>query len=105
MPVHVFVSHVLRVQSYLEVAELALVSEVLLVAWNAARVVVGEHVSLSREDGVAVPAAEVMAVPVLGEGLGVLPRENQLVAGAAARLQVLGVVALAVHVVVEDAVC
>ena len=78
--------------------------EVLLVAGDAARVLVGEDVLVAREDLVAVPAAEVVAVPVLAQRLGVLPGEDELVAGAAPRLQVFRVVALAVDFVVEYAV-
>ena len=78
--------------------------EILLVAGDAAGVLVGEDVLVAREDLVAVPAAEVVAVPVLAQRLRVLAREDELVAGAAPRLQVLCVVPLAVDFVVEYAV-
>lgn len=78
--------------------------EVLLVTGHAAGVLVGEHVLVARKHLVAVPAAKVVAVPVLAQGLGVLTGEDELVARAAPGLQVLGVVTLAVDLVVEHAV-
>ncbi len=104
MPVHILVGHVLGVEADFLLTLLARVREVLLVAWHAARVLVREDVLASGEHLVAVPAAKVVAVPVLAQRLRVLAGEDELVAGAAPGLQVLRVVALAVNLVVEHAV-
>ena len=59
-------------------ALLAGVGEDGLVALDAVGMVVAEHVALAGQRLVALPAAEVTRVPVLGHGLGVLATENQL---------------------------
>ena len=104
MPVHVLVGHVRRVEADRFLAELTGVSEVLLITRDTAGMLVGEDVLVAGEDLVAVPAAEVVAVPVLAQRLRVLPGKDELVAGAAPRLQVFCVVSLAVDFVVEYAV-
>ena len=104
VPVHVLVGHVRRVEPDRFLAELTRVREVLLVTRDTARVLVGEDILVAREDLVAVPAAKVVAVPILAQRLRVLPGKDELVAGAATRLQVFCVVSLAVYFVVEYAV-
>ena len=104
MPVHIFVGHVRRVEPDRFLAELTRVREVLLVTRDTARVLVGEDILVAREDLVAVPAAKVVAVPILAQRLRVLPGKDELVAGAAPRLQVFCVVSLTVDFVVEYAV-
>ena len=104
VPVQLLVAHVLRVEPYRLAALAAQVGEVGLVAGHAAGVVVGEDVLSARQAGVAVPAAKVLPVPVLVEGPGVAPGKDELVAGAAPRLQLFRVVPLAVEAVLVDAV-
>ena len=53
-----------------------IVSIYLLVARDAAGVLVREDVLVAREDLVAVPAAEMVAVPVLAQRLRVLTRKD-----------------------------
>lgn len=60
------------------VALLAGISEDRFVALNAVGVVIAQHVALASQRLVALPAAEVARMPVLGHGLGVLATENQL---------------------------
>lgn len=60
------------------VALLAAVGEDALVALDAVGVVIAQHVALTCQRLVALPAAEVPRVPVLVHGLGVLAAENQL---------------------------
>ena len=104
MPVHILVGHVRRVEPDWLLTELTRVREVLLVTGDTAWVLVGEDVLVAREDLVAVPAAKVVAVPILTQRLRVLPRKDELVAGTAPRLQVFCVVSLTVDFVVEYAV-
>lgn len=60
------------------VAFLASVGEHILVALDAVRMVVAQHVPLTGQALVALPAAEVARVPVLGHCLRILAAENQL---------------------------
>lgn len=60
------------------VALFAAIGEDTLVALDAIRVVITQHVALARQGLVALPAAEVPRMPVLVHGLGVLAAENQL---------------------------
>ena len=101
---HVLVAHVLALQPDPFAAALAVVGEVGLVAGQAAGLLVRQHVALAGEDGVAVPAAEVGAVPVLAQGVRELAGEDDLVARAATRPEVLCVMTLAEDASVEDAV-
>lgn len=59
-------------------ALLAAVGEHALVALDAVGVVIAQHVALPGERLVALPAAEVPAVPVLVHRLRVLATENEL---------------------------
>lgn len=66
----------LRVDADDFVALLASVGENALIALDAVRVLVSKYVALTRERLVALPAAEVTAVPILVHCLSVLPTEN-----------------------------
>lgn len=79
VPVLLLVRQVLGVDADGLGALLARVSEHLLVAAHAVRVLVAQHVSLAGQRVVALPAAEVARVPVLVHGLRVLPGEDQLI--------------------------
>lgn len=68
----------LRVDADGFVALFAAVGEDALVALDAVRVFVTEHIALAGERLVALPAAEVAAVPVLVHRLGVFATENKL---------------------------
>ena len=91
VPVEIFVVHVPGLQTYQFAAALALAGEVVLVAGDAGGPEVGEDVLLSGQLGVAVPAGEVVVVPVPAHGPGVAAGENQLVAGPAPGLHLLSV--------------
>lgn len=67
-------------------ALLAGVGEDGLVAGHAVRMLIPQDVALPGQALVALPAAEVLAVPVLVHGLGVLPAENKLEAAKEALL-------------------
>lgn len=60
------------------IALLATISENALVTLDAVGVFIPEHVALAGKRLVALPAAEVTAVPVLVHGLGVFTAENKL---------------------------
>lgn len=60
------------------VAFLAAVGEDALVALDAVGMLVAQDITLARERLVALPTAEVTAVPILVHCLGVLATENQL---------------------------
>jgi len=75
MPVLVFVRQILGIDADKRAAVVAGVGEDALVALGAVRVVVLQHVPLARERLVALPAAEVLAVPLLRHGLRVLAAE------------------------------
>lgn len=60
------------------VALLAPIREYALVALDAVRVLVPQHVALPGQRLVALPATEVAAVPILAHRLRVLATENQL---------------------------
>lgn len=60
------------------VALLAAISENALVAFDAVRVLVPEHVTLPGQRFITLPATEMAAVPVLVHRLRVLATENQL---------------------------
>ena len=92
MPVEIFVADVPRLQAYHTATALTLAGEVVLVAGDAGRSEVCQDIFLAREFGITVPAAEMVAVPVPSHGPGVGPGEDQLVAGAAARLHLFRVV-------------
>ena len=62
------------------------------------------EVALAAEQRAAVGAREVAHVPAAALGLGALVREDDLVAGRAARLERLGVVAAAVDVAIRSVV-
>ena len=91
VPVEIFVVHVPGLQAYQLPAGLTLAGEVVLVAGDAGGPEVGEDVLLAGELGVAVPAGEVVVVPVPAHGPGVAPGENQLVAGPTPGLHLLSV--------------
>lgn len=78
VPVLLLVGEVLGVDANGLGALLAGVSEHLLVAADAVRVLVTQHVPLAGERVVALPAAEVARVPVLVHGLGVFAGEHEL---------------------------
>jgi len=75
MPVLILVRQVLGVNADDGVAVVAGVGEDALVALGAVGVVVLEHIALAREALVALPAAEVLAVPLLRHRLRVLPAD------------------------------
>ena len=89
VPVEIFVVDVPGVQAYQFTAGLALAGEVVLVAGDAGGPQVGQDVLLAGQLGVAVPAGEVVVVPVPAHGPGVAARENQLVTGPAPGLHLL----------------
>ena len=91
MPVEIFVVHISGVQAYQFTAGLTLTGEVVLVAGDAGWPEVSEDVLVAGQLGVAVPAGEVVAVPVSPHGSGVAPREYQLVTGPTPGLQLLSV--------------
>lgn len=68
----------LRVDADDLVALFAAVGEDALVALDAVGVLIAQHVPLAGERLVALPAAEVAAVPVLVHRLGVFATENEL---------------------------
>lgn len=68
----------LRVDTDGLVAFLAAVGEGALVAFDAVRVLITEHITLPRKRLVALPAAEMSAMPVLVHRLGVFATENKL---------------------------
>lgn len=68
----------LRVDADSLAALLAAIGEDALVALDAVGVLIAQHVALARERLVALPAAEVAAVPVLVHRLGVFATENEL---------------------------
>lgn len=68
----------LRVDTNDFVALFAAIGEHVLVALDAVRMLVPEHVALPGQRLVALPATEVAAVPVLVHRLRVLATENQL---------------------------
>jgi len=76
VPVLVFVRQVLGIDADKRAAVVAGVGEHALVALGAVRVVVLQHIALAGERLVALPAAKVLAVPLLRHGLGVLAAEN-----------------------------
>lgn len=93
MPVLVFVRQVLRVDADGFVAFFAAVGEDALVALDAVGVLIPEDVALAGQRLVALPAAEVTAVPVLVHRLGVFATENKLVTGMTPRFQSLCIMA------------
>lgn len=101
---HFVVGHVSGAEADHLLTLVAGMGEVLLVARNATSMIVSQHVLLSSQDGVAAPAAEMLTMPILVQRLGVLACEDELVAGAAPRLEVFGVVPLAEYFLLEDAV-
>lgn len=62
-------------------ALLAAIGEYALVALDAVGMLVSQDISLTRQRLVALPAAEVAAMPVLVHRLSVLATENQLKSG------------------------
>lgn len=78
MPVLVLVRQILGVDADRGVAVLAGVREDGLVALDAVGMVILQDVALPSEGLVALPAAEVARMPVLGHGFGVLPAENEV---------------------------
>lgn len=68
----------LRVDADDLVAFLTNISEDTLVAFDAVRVVIPEHISLAGQGLVALPTGEVPAVPVFGHGFRVFSAENEL---------------------------
>lgn len=68
----------LRVDADGLVALFAAVGEDAFVALDAVRVLIAEDIALAGERLVALPAAEVAAVPVLVHRLGVFATENKL---------------------------
>lgn len=66
----------LRVDADGFVALLAAVGEDALVTLDAVGVLIAKHVALTGQRLVALPAAEVTAVPVLVHGFGVFAAEN-----------------------------
>lgn len=97
VPVLVFVRQVLRVDTDGLVAFLAAVGEDALVALDAVRVLIAEDVALAGQRLVALPAAEVTAVPVLVHRLGVFATENKLITSMTPGLQPFRVVSDAVQ--------
>lgn len=59
-------------------AFLAAIGENALVALDAVGMLVSQDISLTRQRFIALPAAEVSAVPILVHRLRVFPTENQL---------------------------
>lgn len=68
----------LRVNADYLIALFASIGEDALVALDAVRMFIAKHVALTCQRLVALPAAEVAAVPVLVHRLGVFAAENQL---------------------------
>lgn len=66
----------LRVDADDFIALLACVGEDILVAFNAERMLVSQHIALTGERLVALPAAEMARVPVFGHRLCVFTAEN-----------------------------
>lgn len=97
MPVLVFVRQVLRIDADGFVAFFAAVGEDAFVALDAVGVLIPEDVALASQRLVALPAAEVTAVPVLVHRLGVFATENKLVTGMTPRLQSLCIMANAIQ--------
>ena len=92
MPVEIFVVHVPGLQAYQFTAGLTLAGEVVLVAGDAGGPEVCEDVLVTGQLGVAVPAGEVVVVPVPAHGPGVAAGEDELVTGPTAGLHLLSVV-------------
>jgi len=76
VPVLIFVRQVLRVDANELAAVIAGVGEDALVALGAVGVFVLQHIALASEALVALPAAEVLAVPLLRHRTSVLAAEN-----------------------------
>ena len=87
----IFVVDVTGLQAYQFTAGLTLAGEVVLVAGDAGGPQVCQDVLVSGQLGVAVPAGEVVVVPVPAHGPGVATREDQLVTGPTPGLQLLSV--------------
>lgn len=96
MPMLVLVRQILGVDADGLIAFLTAVSEDTLVAFDAVRVLISEHVTLTRERLIALPAAEVTAVPVLVHRLGVLATENELITSMTPRFQAFRIMSYAV---------
>uniref|UniRef100_A0A7G3B5T7 Uncharacterized protein n=1 Tax=Lutzomyia longipalpis TaxID=7200 RepID=A0A7G3B5T7_LUTLO len=76
MPVLILVGEVLGVNSNYLVATLASVGKDILIALDAIGMIIAEDIALPSEGFIALPAAEVGGVPILGHGFRVLPTEN-----------------------------
>ena len=92
VPVEISVVDVPGLQTYQFTAGFTLAGEVVLVAGDAGGPQVGEDVLVAGQLGVAVPAGEVVVVPVPAHGPGVAPGEDELVTGPAPGLHLLSVV-------------
>ena len=66
----------LRIDADNTVAIVAAVGENSLVAFDTIRVLVTQNVALARQRLVALPAAKMTQVPILGHGFRVLATEN-----------------------------
>lgn len=97
VPVLVFVRQVLRVDADGFVAFFAAVGEDALVALDAVGVLIPQDVALAGQRLVALPAAEVTAVPVLVHRLGVFATENKLITSMTPRLQSFSIMSDAVQ--------
>lgn len=82
MPMLVLVRQILGVSSNGCLALLAAISKEVLVALDAVGVLLAQDVTMTRQVKVAVPAAEVPAMPILIHRLGILARKDQLKKGA-----------------------
>lgn len=104
VPVLLLVGQVLGVDAYGLGTLVTLVREDIFIAFDTVGLLFSHDVPLSSESLVALPAAEVVRVPVSVHRLRVLAGEDQLVAGGASRFVQLGVVSLAVDDPVSNTV-
>lgn len=100
----VFVRQILRINADRLVALLAAIGEDAFVALDAVGVLIPQHVALTGERLIALPAAEVAVVPVLVHRLGVFAAENKLVAGVTPGLEPFGIMPHAIEPSVQRAI-
>lgn len=77
MPVAILVRQILRINADDTVAVVAAVGKHGLVALDAIRMLIAQHVALARQRLIALPAAKMTQVPILGHGFRVFSTENQ----------------------------
>ena len=78
--------------------------EVSFIAADAGGSLICQHILVTSEFSITVPATEVVGVPITTHGFGVGTREDELITRGTARLDLLCVVSLAVEQVLVDAV-